>query len=209
MAAWPVELPPNRVERAKLADVDRGLEALRRFVQRGCPYGWADWQKAIAKRPGLESAYVRRGAWLEPLSLSPRVRGTAVDEIDFASCPGRPSDSALLKRRARRAVGMAVALVLFVVCCVLVLSNVRATIWLAMKGKHSVFLTEMVRSNGRKALPILSEWLRSDDRVERQMAVLALRYVEPPDDSVPLLIVSLDDEPAGQPRYPQSLVLKR
>jgi hypothetical protein len=34
MAAWPVELPPTRVERAKQADDDRGLEAAGVFVGR-------------------------------------------------------------------------------------------------------------------------------------------------------------------------------
>jgi hypothetical protein len=34
----------------------RELEALRRCVQRGRPYGWPEWLKEIAKRLGLESA---------------------------------------------------------------------------------------------------------------------------------------------------------
>ena len=33
------------------------LEALRRSVQRGCPFGQPEWQKEIAQRLGLESAY--------------------------------------------------------------------------------------------------------------------------------------------------------
>ncbi len=39
------------------ADNESELEALRRSVQRGRPYGATEWQKRIAKRLGLESAY--------------------------------------------------------------------------------------------------------------------------------------------------------
>jgi putative transposase len=36
---------------------EQELESLRRSVQRGRPFGQTDWQKKIAKRLGLESAY--------------------------------------------------------------------------------------------------------------------------------------------------------
>ena len=57
LARWPVELPRNWTERVNQADDGRELEALRRCVQRGRPYGRPEWQKEIAKRLGLESAY--------------------------------------------------------------------------------------------------------------------------------------------------------
>ena len=57
LARWPVEVPPNCVERVNQADDGRELGALRRCVQRGRPYGRTEWQKEIAKRLGLESAY--------------------------------------------------------------------------------------------------------------------------------------------------------
>jgi putative transposase len=57
LARWPVEVPPNWIERVNRADDGRELEALRRCVQRGRPYGQPEWQKEIAKRLGLESAY--------------------------------------------------------------------------------------------------------------------------------------------------------
>ena len=57
LARWPVEVPPDWVERVNQADDGPALEALRRCVQRGRPYGRTQWQKEIAKRLGLESAY--------------------------------------------------------------------------------------------------------------------------------------------------------
>jgi HEAT repeat protein len=55
-------------------------------------------------------------------------------------------------------------------------------------------LTDVVHSNGEKSLLILSEWLASKEPVERQMAVIAVRYVEPPGAGVPLLMKALDDQ---------------
>jgi len=57
LAAWPLELPHDWLERVNHADTEQELEALRRSVQRGRPYGATEWQKRIAKRLGLESAY--------------------------------------------------------------------------------------------------------------------------------------------------------
>ena len=53
----PVELPNDWVERINRADNVQELESLRRSVHRGRPYGTPDWQRHIAKRLGLESAY--------------------------------------------------------------------------------------------------------------------------------------------------------
>jgi putative transposase len=57
LARWPVEVSRNWIERVNQADYGRELEALRRCVQRGRPYGRPEWQKEIAKRLGLVSAY--------------------------------------------------------------------------------------------------------------------------------------------------------
>ncbi len=57
LAAWPLEVPEDWLERVNRADNESELEALRRSVQRGRPYGATEWQKRIAKRLGLESAY--------------------------------------------------------------------------------------------------------------------------------------------------------
>jgi len=57
LAAWPVDLPDDWIGRVNRADNEQELEALRRSVQRGRPYGALEWQRHIAKRLGLESAY--------------------------------------------------------------------------------------------------------------------------------------------------------
>jgi putative transposase len=57
LTACPVELPADWVERVNRADNEKELAALRRSVCRGRPYGTRDWQRQIAKRLGLESAY--------------------------------------------------------------------------------------------------------------------------------------------------------
>jgi putative transposase len=40
-----------------MGGVGRKLQALRRSVHRGRPYGTPEWQRRVAKRLGLESAY--------------------------------------------------------------------------------------------------------------------------------------------------------
>ncbi len=57
LAEWPLELPRDWVERVNRADNEKELDALRCSVQRGRPYGASEWQRQIAKRLGLESAY--------------------------------------------------------------------------------------------------------------------------------------------------------
>ena len=61
IAAWPVEMPIDWIEWVNRADNEKELEALRRSVQRGRPYGTPEWQRRIAKRLGLESAYRSAG----------------------------------------------------------------------------------------------------------------------------------------------------
>jgi putative transposase len=57
LAAWPIDRPANWLDRVNQADNEQELESLRRSVHRGRPFGQPDWQKQIAKRLGLESAY--------------------------------------------------------------------------------------------------------------------------------------------------------
>jgi putative transposase len=61
LTAWPVAPPADWVERVNRADNGKELEALRRSVQRGRPYGAPEWQRQVAKRLGLESAYRSAG----------------------------------------------------------------------------------------------------------------------------------------------------
>jgi len=57
LAEWALDLPRDWVERVNRTDNEKELQALRCSVQRGRPYGTSDWQRQIAKRLGLESAY--------------------------------------------------------------------------------------------------------------------------------------------------------
>ena len=53
LAAWPIDMPANWLERVNQTDDAQELEALRRSVQRGRPFGQPEWQKEIAQRLGL------------------------------------------------------------------------------------------------------------------------------------------------------------
>jgi putative transposase len=57
LAPWPIDVPANWLDRVNLAENEHELESLRLSVRRGRPFGQSEWQKEIAKRLGLESAY--------------------------------------------------------------------------------------------------------------------------------------------------------
>jgi putative transposase len=57
LSSWPMEMPTDWLARVNQIDSEAELESLRASVQRGRPYGKPQWQKRIAKRLGLQSAY--------------------------------------------------------------------------------------------------------------------------------------------------------
>jgi putative transposase len=61
MSDWPVRAPRDWAAAVNRAPSDRELEALRRSLSRGAPYGDAAWQAQTAERLGLESALRPRG----------------------------------------------------------------------------------------------------------------------------------------------------
>ena len=61
LAACPIDVPMDWLDRVNRADDDQELESLRRSVQGGRPFGQPEWQKEIATRLGLESAYRSTG----------------------------------------------------------------------------------------------------------------------------------------------------
>lgn len=63
---WPVEPPRNWVAVVNAAESGEELEALRKSVHRGAPYGHANWQRRMASRLGLESSLRPRGRPRKP-----------------------------------------------------------------------------------------------------------------------------------------------
>src|ERR1700730_9847256 len=53
LGPWPVPVPDNWVEHVNAPQTEAELEALRRSLRRGCPFGSLGWQKQMAGRQGL------------------------------------------------------------------------------------------------------------------------------------------------------------
>jgi putative transposase len=53
LCPWPVPVPEGWVEYVNAPQSEAELKALRRSVQRGCPFGSAGWQRHMAARLGL------------------------------------------------------------------------------------------------------------------------------------------------------------
>ncbi len=63
----PLALPRRWLQHVQQPQTDAELEALRRSVVRGCPFGEDSWQQRIAQRLGLESTLRPRGRpWPKP-----------------------------------------------------------------------------------------------------------------------------------------------
>lgn len=61
LSKWPVSRPRDWVELVNAAQTEAELEALRTSVQRGRPFGRADWQHSTAQQLGLEFTLRPRG----------------------------------------------------------------------------------------------------------------------------------------------------
>jgi putative transposase len=61
LSDWPIGLPADWVEEVNRPHTEAELEALRRSVQRGQPYGAEAWVKRVALRLGLQSTLRPRG----------------------------------------------------------------------------------------------------------------------------------------------------
>ena len=59
--AWPIAVPGDWVRYVNGTETEGELEALRRSVVRGAPYGAPGWQSRTAKRLGLQSGLRQRG----------------------------------------------------------------------------------------------------------------------------------------------------
>ena len=61
LSEWPVKMPRNWVDRVNKAQTEAAVEALRRSVNRGSPFGAEDWQEETAKDLGLGFTLRPRG----------------------------------------------------------------------------------------------------------------------------------------------------
>jgi putative transposase len=68
LAAWPIPRPTNWTSRVNRAEGQKELEAMRRSVQRGQPYGSEPWSERIVRSLGLESTLRPRG---RPRKMTP------------------------------------------------------------------------------------------------------------------------------------------
>lgn len=61
LAVWPVEQPKNYIAWVNQPMNDSDLQAIRRCVEKGCPYGTEIWTLKTAKQLGIESTLHQRG----------------------------------------------------------------------------------------------------------------------------------------------------
>jgi putative transposase len=58
---WPVPMPQDWSNYINLVETEAELEALRRSVTRGQPFGSEAWQKKTAQQMGLEFTFRKQG----------------------------------------------------------------------------------------------------------------------------------------------------
>jgi putative transposase len=61
LSDWPLREPTDWIKEVNRAQNEAEVEAVRRSVQRGQPYGGEGWSKRVAQRMGLESTFRPRG----------------------------------------------------------------------------------------------------------------------------------------------------
>jgi len=61
LSDWPVERPADWVDFVNEPQTTEELEALRRSVNRGCPFGEDQWRDNMVRELGLESTMRERG----------------------------------------------------------------------------------------------------------------------------------------------------
>ena len=61
LAEWPLPEPSDWIEQVNMPQTEAELEAIRRCVRRGSPYGNAAWTEQTAEQLGLQSTLRRRG----------------------------------------------------------------------------------------------------------------------------------------------------
>jgi putative transposase len=70
LSDWPFDWPANWVEWVNAAQTEGEIEALRRCVNRGTPYGSETWKTHISATLGLKSTLQPRGRPRKQLQLT-------------------------------------------------------------------------------------------------------------------------------------------
>ena len=71
LSPWPLPEPADWTEQVNAPQTESELEAIRRCVQRGRPYGNGPWTEQAAEQLGLQSTLRRRGRPSKPQSNAP------------------------------------------------------------------------------------------------------------------------------------------
>jgi REP-associated tyrosine transposase len=66
LSAWPLPRKPSWVDHVNAPQTEAELQAVRRSVARGCPFGSATWSDRTARRLGLETTLRPRGRPKKP-----------------------------------------------------------------------------------------------------------------------------------------------
>jgi len=61
LSEWPLPTPSDWIEQVNVPETEAELEAIRRCVQRGSPYGGAPWAERAAEQLGLQPTLRGRG----------------------------------------------------------------------------------------------------------------------------------------------------
>ena len=71
LSDWPLRRPNDWLSFVNEPQTEAELTALRRCVNRGCPFGDSNWVKATAEQLGLNSTLRRRGRPKETIDIDP------------------------------------------------------------------------------------------------------------------------------------------
>ncbi len=90
LAPWPILRPRNWASRVNRAEGKKELEAVRRSVQRGQPYGSELWCERIVQTLGLESVARPRGRPRKTASWLEKDSRPLISQINFIDSPELP-----------------------------------------------------------------------------------------------------------------------
>src|SRR5205823_7101155 len=88
---WPDSIPPSWLEHVQDVATAGELEALRRSVRRGLPFGTEAWQRETAERLGLQNTLVPRGRPRKANAQPPSDQRAPTPVFPIQVCPRQAS----------------------------------------------------------------------------------------------------------------------